>query len=426
MVGMVLAAVVVGQHARAGEEIGPESTLEDLVAYAEAHNPGLRSFRARHAAALERVSEAGGLPDPRLDVAWAVVPIETRVGPQHGRITLAQSLPWTGKRPAAVDAARASAEEAARAYEAARSGLELEVARAYFGLYLLHRSIEITRDNRDLLVYLEQAVRKAYETGGGSYAGLLRVQVEIGTIENDLRSLVDQLRPARAGLNALLHRAPDADLPTPALPAHDGSTPTGTPWTEADTSSAPDLLVYDARVDAAERGITVADLSDRPDWTVFLSYFPTGNAIDPAMPDSGKDPVVLGVSVGIPLWGKKNRATRNRAQSLRDATVVERAAAEDRLRDRVETSSYRLRNADRETRLYRDTLLPKAEQTLEASLAGFRAGTVDVLDIVEAQQVLLRFRLTMERALAERARGAAELRALLGDGSTASGKGESS
>jgi outer membrane protein TolC len=366
----------------AGEELLPvdlaepaAATLADLIRHAVANSPALRAAAADERAARAAVFVAGALPDPHVGVDVAVEPVETRVGPQRARFMLSQTLPGRGKRGAREGVARAAVETAARRYEREAARLAYRVAAAYYDYYFLHRSLQVTRDNRDLLVYLEEIVRTSYKTGKSPYADLIREQVEIGRLENDLRSLEDRLRPARERLNSLLHRSPGAPLPEPVIDPGPG----------------------------------------KPDWKLSLGYTVTGPARMAGVPDSGDDPISVGVSVNVPLWRKKYRALVRQAEEQRRAGVEARDAAEDELRDEVAWALYEFRNAEREVDLYRDTLLPKSTQSLEASQAGFRAGTATVLDVVDAQRVMLSFQLAYERALAARARAVAELRMLAGE-----------
>jgi outer membrane protein TolC len=142
---------------------------------------------------------------------------------------------------------------------------------------------------------------------------------------------------------------------------------------------------------------------------------PIGAAAIPNLPDSGRDAVLAGVSIRLPVWGKKYRAAEREALEREAAIVEARSEIEDRLSDRLERLLYRFENADREIRLYRDTLIPKSEQSLEASQTGLRTGSVSVLDLVDTTRVMLQFQLAYERAVTERARATAELRYLFGE-----------
>ena len=159
----------------------------------------------------------------------------------------------------------------------------------------------------------------------------------------------------------------------------------------------------------------MAEIDDRLDWNLSLSYVPIGSAAIADLPDSGRDAVFAGVSIRLPVWGKKYRAAEREAQEREAAIRAARSEVGDRLSDRLERLLYRFENADREIRLYRDTLIPKSEQSLEASQAGLRTANVGVLDLVDTTRVLLQFQLAYERAVTERARAAAELRYLFGE-----------
>jgi outer membrane protein TolC len=396
-------------------EVTDDSSLADLIRYAEQHSPDLRAATHLSQAAEERIQQARGLPDPRLQVAVAAVPIETRVGPQQGKISFDQTIPGRGKRGQRERVARADVVAAQSEYELRRRELGFRVADAYYDLYMLARSIEITRDNRDILIYVEQVVRKAYETGNAPYADLIRSQVEIGKLENDLRSLSDQRRAATAHLNTLLHRDVEAPLPSPAVTDAPVRLRPAEEMREAVVKQAPEANVLERRLEGESQRVKLAQIEDRLDWNLSLSYVPIGAAAIPNLPDSGRDAVLAGVSIRLPVWGKKYRAAEREALEREAAIVEARSEIEDRLSDRLERLLYRFENADREIRLYRDTLIPKSEQSLEASQTGLRTGSVSVLDLVDTTRVMLQFQLAYERAVTERARATAELRYLFGE-----------
>ena len=52
-------------------------------------------------------------------------------------------------------------------------------------------------------------------------------------------------------------------------------------------------------------------------------------------------------------------------------------------------------------RLYRDGLVPKAEQSLNVSYTSYQAGETDFLSVLDAQRQLLDFQLQQERSKAD-------------------------
>ena len=82
---------------------------------------------------------------------------------------------------------------------------------------------------------------------------------------------------------------------------------------------------------------------------------------------------------------------------------------------RVKRTAFELRDAGRKVTLYRDTLIPKGEQSLRATSAGFEAGQLEFLNVIDAQRVLLEFQLSYERALSNQLARLAQLEMLVGN-----------
>jgi outer membrane protein TolC len=75
---------------------------------------------------------------------------------------------------------------------------------------------------------------------------------------------------------------------------------------------------------------------------------------------------------------------------------------------------YEYQNSNREIRLYRDIVIPKAKEMLAASETAYRGGTVDFLSLLDAQRSLLQYQLEYEKAVAENAQRLAEIEMLAG------------
>jgi outer membrane protein TolC len=75
---------------------------------------------------------------------------------------------------------------------------------------------------------------------------------------------------------------------------------------------------------------------------------------------------------------------------------------------------YKYRDSQRKIGLYRDTLLPKAVESVKANEASFRAGKSTFLDLIDTQRVMLEFELAFERALSNRVQSQAHIEMLLG------------
>jgi outer membrane protein TolC len=196
-------------------------------------------------------------------------------------------------------------------------------------------------------------------------------------------------------------------VPEQAMPAPDGQI---LAWA---AESNPDLAALDHGILKQERAIELAGKAYFPDVTLGLDYIETGQALMPT-PDNGKDPVIAMVGINLPIWWNKYRAGEREAHARHRAAEEMRSQAGNALDARVKMVLYKFRDAERKVDLFRDTLVPKARQSLEAAQTAFRAGTGTFLDLVDAERILLEFQLSQERALADQAQRRAELEMLVG------------
>jgi len=394
--------------------LGEASTLQDYLAYAALNNPGLEAAFNEWRAAVERVPQVAALPDPRFMYRYYIREVETRVGPQRQSFGLSQTFPWFGKLALRGDVAAEAARAARQRYEERKLALFYRVKEAYYEYYYLRRAIDVVRENRDLLTYLEGVARTRYKAAAAGHPDVIRAQVELGKLDDRLRTLQDLREPIIARLNAALNRPVKAMLPWPSAPpleAVDAADEQMLAWLR---DASPELRALEYEIASRDRAIDLAKKAYYPDVTLGADFIDTRDAVMAGTPDSGKDPVVVGVSVNLPIWLEKYAAGVREAEARYWAALKARADRENTLSSELKMVLYRFRDAERKVDLYRDTLVPKAQQSLKATEAAFRAGKATFTDLVDAERVLLEFELSHERALTNHAQRLAELEMLIG------------
>lgn len=395
------------------QALAADAALPDYLTYAALHNPGLKEAFHQWKAALERIPQVQSLPDPTFTYGYFIREVETRVGPQEHRIGLRQKVPWFGTLRLRGDAASEAAEAAFQRYQGQKLRLFFEVKQAYYEYYYLHRALSITEDNIQLLQHFE-TVARARHRAGASQSAVIKAQVEVGKLNDRLRSLRALRGPLAARLNAALNRPSDAFV----------SWPREAPLEEIELNQAeasrclsadhPELTALEHRIAQQENALALAGKAFSPDVMIGMDYLMTGEALASGTPDSGKDPVVAVVGLDIPLWRGTYRAAEREARRRLHAAQHARAERENRLQADLAMAIYRFRDAERKTELYGDTLIPQARQALKIAEEGYRAGAEDFLSLVDAERLLLEFQLARERALVDRAIAAAEVESLIG------------
>ncbi len=396
-------------------QLDENATIDDYLTYARLNNPGIKAAFNHWTAALEKVPQAKSLPNPTFGYGYFIHSIETRVGPQQHRFELMQMIPFFGKLGLRGEAALVGAEAMRARYEQAVLDLLYRVKDAYYEYYYLGRAIQITEENVDLLVRLEQVASQKVR-GGAAQQDMLKAQVELGKLRDRLESLRDMRGAVAAKLNAELNRPMESPVPWPAEVTKQNLGFSEEQVVRMARAGNRELGALSSEVEKSQKMLALAKKEFWPDFGVGVGYIATGEARAGGMipEDSGKDAVAAMVSVSLPLWRSRLHAGVRGARASLTAAIAARQQKENTLLSKVRFALYEFNDAVRQIRLYGETLIPKATQALNSSEAGYRAGKVDFVNIIDGERQLLAFRLAYERALAEHQQRLAELETLVG------------
>jgi outer membrane protein TolC len=389
------------------------STLSDYLRYAALNNPGLEAAFNQWKAALERATQVTSLPDPRFNYAYYVEEVETRVGPQRQKFGISQTFPWFGKLKLKGDSALEAANAEKEKYEKTKLDLFYRVKSVYYEYYYVGRAVAITKEHISLLTNLESVARTRFKAGYAAHTAVIQAQVEFGKLDDRLRALESLQGPIVAKLNAALNRPSDASLPWPKTIPYDNSELTDKEAFAWLAERNPDLNRLDFLAEKERFAIKLAGKNYYPDITIGLDYVDTDEALMPRTPDSGKDPVIAKASVNLPIWYGRYRAAEREARLRHKAVQERRVNTGNQLGADLKLALYHFRDAERKIDLYRDTLIPKADESLQVAQLSFQAGKVSFISLIDAERLLLEFQLAYERALADRATRLSEIETLV-------------
>lgn len=386
--------------------------LADLVAAVEARSPDLAAAKAEQLAAEARVGPVSRLPDPRIQVG-----LMNRSLPGFGKrsplamdqIQLMQMVPVPGKLAAATARARLEARVIAASAEQRRSEVRFRVAGDFFELDRVDRSVASLQRTGLLLREIEGVVRAMYSVGSGAQSSVLRAQIELARLEEELIVMRAMRAGITARINSLLLRPDDvpvaAVLP-PCLP--ESLLPTAT-LVDAALRGGPGPGPARERVAAAEAGRRVASLERWPDLELGVAY-----GRQPMIGESGTDHMLsLMVGTSIPIWaGSRQGAMRRETAAMASAAQAELRSVEAETRARIGELVADFQRSRRLRELYRGTILPQARAAASSSLAGYRTGGGSFEAVLESHLALSRYDLQVIQLEAEQARAVAELEAL--------------
>jgi len=386
--------------------------LDALYRELEARSPQIRAARFAATAAEARIGPARRPPDPQIQFG-----LMNRDLPGFGlndplgmnQVQLMQMVPIAGKLGLAAQAARAQADAAShRAAEVAWEQ-RARVAGVFYDLYRTEWSLVVARDTRSLVRDLARTTEVMYRVGEGRQPDVLRAQVEVARMTEDIIRM-DAMREAQsAQLNALLDRRAQVPTAIPLHPVYPESLPSIDSLLGLALAQRPVLR-------AGERDLAAAAAAERragreiwPDLQVGLIYGQRG------MPEGGTDRMMsfmLGAT--IPIWaGSRQRAMRREASAMRAMAEADLTAMQAETRGRVVELVAEINRARRLSQLYRATVLPQAGATSTSALAAYRTGGVDFMTVLDARMSENRYRTELIALDADAGRALAELEMLV-------------
>ncbi len=366
----------------------PEA-IEGLVRDAYANSPDLQAAYARWQGALEGVPQAGSLPDPRVGYGYFIEQMDTRQ-----RFWVEQAFPGFGKRGLRAGVSAEASRVAADGLEAVAADIRMRMLGAVADWVLVTRSADLVEENLHLVEQLEQVALQRYRAAEASQADVLRLQMEVDALKVDLESWQQRKPAVQARLNAVRGRPPEYPVPAigglPGLEPISGSGPGGEFFS---LTGNPDLRQSQSRIRQAEQARTLSRRESLPDVTVGLEYMENRAG--------APNELMAMVSINIPVWQGRYRAMRREANANLRAAEADYDALYQKLQAEARMARYEEQDAARRVRLFQESLLPKARQSLAILESGYKTGSSGFLDLLESQRTVLELELALARAETE-------------------------
>lgn len=387
-------------------ELPSQPTWRDVLQHAFLANGELEAAYFEWAMAVSRIQQVGAYPNSPLSIGFEYM-FSSEQMKSWDRTTISvgpdamENLAFPTKVMQSAKVALRDAQAAGERFAAAKFSLQRRVLNAWIDYSLEAERIRIQRENTSLLKLLnETAVGRVQ--AGGSQQDMLRTDIELRRAENELLTMEAQLPQMRAMLNAMIGRAPDLPLPAPSslpplreIPSDDAA------LLAIGVTSNPELTALAVETAGRQDALERARMEYIPDFNPFAAF-------------TGSTEQLVGVMISLPtviprIQGmiKEARADLRRVQAMTRQTQLDRTAE-------YVAVLYTLRNAERQAKLFEDSILPSARRVLESARQSYSAGTGLYLDLIESQRTLLEVQLAVVEAKAVREKALADLEALAG------------
>lgn len=416
-------------------------TLEDYLMIAAENNPNLKSKYFQYQAALERVPQVGSLPDPQLSFGFFVMPMERYMGNQIAEISLMQMFPWFGTLGAAKNEMSFMAKAKFEEFNDTKSMLFYEVRSNWYALQLLEKEIAITKENIELLKTMEQIALTRFKSGAqsggssgsmgdmgnqskqnasntmsgmnmqstnqptsksnnqqistssnGSMIDVLRVQMEINELQNNLALLEDSKIPLIARFNQLLNRDRiepvifSDSIIAATMPISLNEIP------DSIKNNNPMLKMLEQEEATYIAQGKMNKKMGLPMIGLGLQYNIFQSRANSESMMNGRNMLMPMASVTIPLWRKKYTASVRESDYMRQSVIEQKQDVSNQLMVNYEDALKDYKDADRRVKLYQDQT-SLANQALNILIVQYSTEGSNFEEVLRMQQQLLDYRL---------------------------------
>jgi cobalt-zinc-cadmium efflux system outer membrane protein len=384
-------------------ELGP------LVQEAIQNNPEIAATREEVQAMKERAPQVGTLADPELKVQLWNTPDSLNVTKTQTVIYgMAQQFPFPGLLSKKAEVATREAEQAGQRLAAKEREITAAVKVAFFELLYAHKAIEVHHEQITLLRQFFEIANAKYRVGTRTQVDVLRAQVELSKLLQHLPILNQRQQTAQAHLNTILDRDPHAPLGLPRAPHPQPLTQSLEELQDHALRLRPELQEADLAVARFQSATQLARLQYYPHLRMELQRWQNYNT------DDGFGGNVM-VNIPFAFWTKPkyDAGVREAAAQVRSAQAKQQTLV-TLTRFQIKDLVVQIQATQEVLELYRTTVLPQAQQVLQAAHAGYRTDRTDFLDLIDAERALITFRLEYIRALVNREQQVAQLERTIG------------
>ncbi|MBX2947480.1 MAG: TolC family protein [Cyclobacteriaceae bacterium] len=439
-------------------QIAKAQTIDDYLTVAAQNNPSLKVRYNEYYSALEKVPQAGTLPDPQLTFSMFVgkdgLYMERWMGQQLSEISAMQMFPWIGSLDAAKNEATYMAQMKFSAFQESKINLFHDVRTVWYQLYQVDEELKLLEKEKEILKTYEQLALTRFKTGtsgtapmntqsgttpsvpssGGGMAGMggntatpspsgmpsgqgsggmsggttgsmvdvLLIQLQMKELDSRIEILNASRKPLEVKFNNLLNRASSekiilADtLSSVSLPA------TLSIIQDSVIQNHPMVKMYQWDEKAREEQQRMAKLMGRPMIGVGLTYMIFRPRFDEMLNENmgGENMFMPMVTMTLPIYRKKYTSLRKEAEYLQQSATQNKEAAKLDLLSELERLLFDYESSTRRLKLLHDQR-EITQQAIRLMTTTYSTGGGGMEEILRQRQSLLSYEQQQLSAITE-------------------------
>jgi len=382
--------------------------LEKVVSLAVKENPDLKASYQIWQASKNKISQALAPSKPQIGVRYEGLPLNSFDLGEYDLKTFlfSQEMMFPSRYFSMRRMSLYESEMAFSFYQDKKLEVVQKTKLAYLDLFLNLKSIGIIEENLTLLEHFLKVAEIKYTTGQAPQSDVLKAQVELAKLTNELVTIKAMQEVSKGRLNILMNRLPSASL----LVQTDISIPAFS-WNLVELQkkaldSNPLLAVSKSMIGVQKSSLSLAKQGYLPDFMFEYMRMRTKDG----MKNWG-----LEFKASLPFWfflKEKNEVKEKKASLLSSESDYQNMKNE--ILFDVQMAYVNTEASHRLMRLFEQSFLVQAEQALKVAEINYQANSTDFLTLLDAQRTLRETKLDYYKAVADYLKNLASLERAVG------------
>lgn len=286
-----------------------------------------------------------------------------------------------------------------------------EIKTAYHDLSYIHRTIETTQRNKEILETFVKIAETRYAVGEGIQQDVLKAHIEVSKMVDELIMLGQKKRALEAKLNVFLNRSPGTPMGNPGEIIFRKLPITIEKLQETALESNPTLKGMSKMIEAKEKAHTLAKREYYPDFNFRFAYGQRDNG-----PEMKRRNMLTGMmEINIPIF-YKSKQDRKVAETKADIQTLEAQyrAMKNEIQFMIIDMASMVQRVERQLELYQTGIIPQVSLQVSSAMSSYRVNKVDFMTLLDSQMTLYRYELEYHQALTEYEKNVANLEWIIG------------
>ncbi len=393
--------------------------LSSLITTALTNNPELKSSQARWQMFAGKAKQASSLEDPmfmfKLQNMLAREPFVFNKDPQSARVIgISQQLPFWGKRAIKQEVADLEAESYKWAIEERKLELARMVKETYYQIWAVDKSIGIVNKNLRILADFVTIAESKYSVGQGVQQDIYKAGLEKSKMLDMQITLKQQRKSLEANVNYLLYRPGNTPVGTVADFALPQLSLSADQLNQTALETRPQIKSLASLTSKGQASHRLAQREFYPDFNLSFEYMFKDAIATEMITDPGYNMFTLGVTFNLPFQQEKRHAMIAESTSETTMATEELHALKNSISYTINETLAQLERRRKLVELYKEGIIPQAEQSLESAVISYRVNKVDFLTLLDGRMSLFTYERELYESQAEYMMGVAKLEAAVG------------